>query len=86
MVVIFAMASERSGTKYLAELFKHNIKRCVSKHEPFFFDMFGKPIYWYQQNEIEKIIIVLPEENNLAKIIMKKSTLLTICLWSFLRA
>jgi hypothetical protein len=55
MITIFAMASERSGTKYLAELFKHNIKKCVSKHEPFFFDMFGKSIYWYQQNEIEKI-------------------------------
>jgi hypothetical protein len=55
MVIIFAMASERSGTKYLAELFKYNIKKCVSKHEPFFFDMFGKPIYWYQQNEIQKI-------------------------------
>lgn len=55
MITIFAMASERSGTKYLAELFKYNIKNCVSKHEPFLFDMFGKPIYWYQQNEVEKI-------------------------------
>jgi len=55
MITIFAMAGERSGTKYLAELFKYNIKKCVSKQEPIFLNMFGKPIYWYQQNEIEKI-------------------------------
>lgn len=54
MIKIFVLASGRSGTKYLSGLFKHNIKNCVSKHEPQP-DMFGKPILWYQQGKIEKI-------------------------------
>ena len=54
MIKIFVLASGRSGTKYLSELFKNNTKNCVSRHEPFP-DMFGKPIYWYQQGNIEEI-------------------------------
>jgi hypothetical protein len=54
MIKIFVLASGRSGTKYLAELFEHNIKNCVAKHEPRF-GMFGKTIYWYQEGNIEKI-------------------------------
>jgi len=54
MMKIFVMASGRSGTKYLSELFQHNVGRCVAKHEPYL-SMFGKPIYWYQQGDIERI-------------------------------
>jgi hypothetical protein len=54
MLKIFALANGRSGTKYLSELFKYNVKDCISKHEPFP-DMFGKPIYWYQQGNIKEI-------------------------------
>lgn len=54
MIKIFVLASGRSGTKYLSELFEHNVKNCVAKHEPYL-GMFGKPIYWYQEGNIEKI-------------------------------
>ena len=54
MIKIFALASGRSGTKYLSELFKYNVPNCITKHEPYF-DMFGKPIYWYQAGDSEKI-------------------------------
>ncbi len=54
MMKIFVMASGRSGTKYLSELFQHNVESCVAKHEPYL-GMFGKPIYWYQQGDIDRI-------------------------------
>ncbi len=54
MLKIFVLASGRSGTKYLSDLFKYNIKNCISKHEPLP-NMFGKPIYWRQQEKIDKI-------------------------------
>ena len=54
MKVIFCLTSGRSGTKYLSCIFKKNIANCVSKHEAFP-KMFGKPIYWRQAGEIEKI-------------------------------
>ncbi len=54
MMKIFVMASGRSGTKYLSDLFQHNVERCVAKHEPYL-GMFGKPIYWYQQGDVDRI-------------------------------
>jgi hypothetical protein len=55
MIKIFVLASGRSGTKFLSGLFKYNVKNCVSKHEPVIPDMFGKPTYWYQRGETDKI-------------------------------
>ncbi|MDH7506685.1 MAG: hypothetical protein QHH15_02710 [Candidatus Thermoplasmatota archaeon] len=55
MLKIFVLANGRTGTKYLSKLFKYNVKDCVSKHEPFP-DMFGKPIYWYQQGNTKEIV------------------------------
>ena len=54
MIKIFCLTSGRTGTKYLSYLFKNNIIDCVSKHEPSP-TMFGKPIYWYQSGQKEKI-------------------------------
>ena len=54
MIKIFLLANGRSGTKFLSDLFKYNVKNCISKHEPFP-DMFGKPIYWYQQGNKKEI-------------------------------
>ena len=54
MNTIFVLASGRSGTKFLSDLFKKNVKNCVSKHEPLP-DMFGKPIYWYHTGNIDQI-------------------------------
>lgn len=54
MIKIFVLASGRSGTKFLSDIFRYNIKNCISKHEPLP-DMFGKPIYWYFQGRTEDI-------------------------------
>lgn len=54
MMKIFVLANGRSGTKFLTDLFRHNVKNCICKHEPFP-DMFGRPIYWYTKGEINKI-------------------------------
>jgi len=54
MLKIFVLSSGRSGTKYLSDLFKYNVKSCVSKHEPLP-NMFGRPIYWRQQNKTDLI-------------------------------
>ncbi len=54
MIKIFCLTSGRTGTKYLSYLFKNNIVDCVSKHEPLP-NMFGKPIYWHQTGQKEKI-------------------------------
>jgi len=54
MEKIFVMSSSRSGTFFLSELFKFNVKNCVSKHEPDP-DMFGKPIYWNSIGNKDKI-------------------------------
>jgi hypothetical protein len=51
---IFCLTSGRTGTKYLSYLFKNNIVDCVGKHEPRP-NMFGKPIYWYQTGQNDKI-------------------------------
>lgn len=54
MKKIFVLANARTGTNFLADLFKYNVKSCISKHESFP-DMFGKPIYWYYQGRTDKI-------------------------------
>ena len=54
MKKIFVLASGRSGTKFLSGLFKHNVIKCVSKHEPRP-DMFGRPINWFKNRKLDKI-------------------------------
>ena len=54
MKVIFCLTTARAGTKYLAYLFKNNIKKCNSKHEPLP-SMFGKSIYLYKKGEFDNI-------------------------------
>src|SRR5581483_9177855 len=48
-LVIFTLASARSGTLYLRNLFQNNLKDCVCRHEPFFDwgnpTLFGPAIY-----------------------------------------
>jgi len=54
MIQIFCLTSGRTGTKYLSYLFKNNVVDCVSKHEPLP-NMFGKPVYWFQTDQKNKI-------------------------------
>jgi hypothetical protein len=35
-LVLFTLASGRSGTSYLADFFAKNITQCYSTHEPYF--------------------------------------------------
>jgi hypothetical protein len=48
MRVIFTLASGRSGTRFLSDLFRRNVS-CVCRHEPYLDwgnpSMFGRPIY-----------------------------------------
>lgn len=54
MIIIFTMSEGRSGTKYLSDLFKNNVKNCIALHEPSP-DMFGRPIYWFNNGNYKKI-------------------------------
>lgn len=47
MLTIFALASGRSGTHFLYELFRRNAVDCAAHHEPYVWNpsMFGRPIY-----------------------------------------
>jgi len=54
MIKIFVLASGRSGTKFLSDIFRYNVNNCISRHEPLP-DMFGKPIYWYFMGETKNI-------------------------------
>jgi hypothetical protein len=44
---IFTLASGRSGTHFLYELIRRNVKACAARHETYGFNpsMFGRPIY-----------------------------------------
>jgi len=46
---IFTLSSARAGTLYLSQIFRHNIRDCACRHEPFFDwgnpTMFGRAIY-----------------------------------------
>jgi len=48
-MILFTLTSARSGTLYLRELFRHNVRGCVSRHEPFFDwgnpTLFGRVIF-----------------------------------------
>ncbi|MDX1947968.1 MAG: hypothetical protein SFU86_21395 [Pirellulaceae bacterium] len=47
MLTIFTLASGRSGTHFLYELFRRNAADCAARHEPYVWNpsMFGRPIY-----------------------------------------
>lgn len=63
MLTIFTLASGRSGTSYLAEFFKHNIRDCYSTHEPYLDlrnpTLFGEPIFYNSTLQDEKLDKVL---------------------------
>jgi hypothetical protein len=47
VLTIFCLASGRSGTHFLYQLFRRNAVDCVCRHEPYGWNpsMFGRPIY-----------------------------------------
>jgi len=58
---IFTLSSGRSGTKYIASFFKHNVHDCFSTHEPYLQlnnpTLFGQAIAW---NTRENDSLLLP--------------------------
>ncbi len=68
MKTIFALASGRSGTSYLAHFFKHNVKYCYSTHEPYFTFgnpvLFGKAVAWNTYQEDEKLLPLLQRKKD----------------------
>ena len=62
-LVLFTLASGRSGTSYLADFFAQNITQCYSTHEPYFTfgnpTLFGKPIAWNTLHNDRALLPVL---------------------------
>lgn len=58
-LVIFTLTSARSGTLYLRDLFRNNVRHCVCRHEPFFDwgnpTLFGPAIYDAYAGRIDRI-------------------------------
>jgi hypothetical protein len=57
--ILFTLTSARSGTLYLRELFRHNVRGCVSRHEPFFDwgnpTLFGRVIFDVHAGQTERL-------------------------------
>lgn len=57
--VFFTLASARSGTLYLRDLFRNNVPECASRHEPFFDcgnpTLFGPAIYDAFAGRVDRI-------------------------------
>jgi hypothetical protein len=58
-LTIFTLSSARSGTLYLRNLFRNNVRGCVCRHEPFFDwgnpTMFGPAIYDAHAGRLDRI-------------------------------
>ncbi|HUD46023.1 MAG TPA: hypothetical protein VMR33_04290 [Candidatus Baltobacteraceae bacterium] len=58
-LVIFTLTSARSGTLYLRDLFRNNVRDCVCRHEPFFDwgnpTLFGPAIYDAYAGRLDRI-------------------------------
>ena len=59
MKTVFALASGRSGTRFLSHLLRNNIKNAVCRHEPYFDwgnpSMFGPPIYAHTHGMLDQV-------------------------------
>ncbi len=59
MITVFALASGRSGTRFLCHLLRHNLKGAVCRHEPYFDwgnpSMFGAPIHDHTHGRLDRI-------------------------------
>lgn len=57
--VFFTLTSARSGTRYLCDLFRNNIRDCACRHEPFFDwgnpTLFGPAIYDAHAGRLDRI-------------------------------
>jgi hypothetical protein len=62
-LTLFALASGRSGTSFLADFFGKNVQQCYSTHEPYFIPgnpvLFGRPIDWNTGHNDSALLPVL---------------------------
>ena len=75
MKTIFALASGRSGTSYLANFFKYNVSNCFSTHEPYFVlgnpVLFGAAVAWNTYQEDEKLLQLLQQKKRFISSVKK---------------
>lgn len=59
MKTVFALATGRSGTRFLCHLLRNNVTDAVCRHEPYFDwgnpSMFGRPIYHHTHGNLAPI-------------------------------
>lgn len=59
MTTVFALATGRSGTRFLSHLLRRNVRNAVCRHEPYFDwgnpSMFGRPIYDHTHGNLAAI-------------------------------
>ena len=59
MNTVFTMGSQRSGTRYLSEVFARNVEGCVSRHETYLDhsspSMFGRPIFDHAAGDYDAV-------------------------------
>lgn len=57
--IFFTLTSARSGTRYLCDVFRNNIRNCSCRHEPFFDwgnpTLFGPAIYDAHAKRVDRI-------------------------------
>lgn len=66
MITVFALATGRSGTRFLSHLLRRNLRNAVCRHEPYFDwgnpTMFGKPIEDHTRGRYEAIRKLLAQK------------------------
>ena len=71
MKTIFALATGRSGTRFLSHLLRNNVKHAVCRHEPYFDwgnpSMFGPPIFDHTHGRYEPIQQLLQRKHRFIK-------------------
>ena len=67
MKTVFALATGRSGTRFLSHLLRNNIKNAVCRHEPYFDwgnpSMFGPPIYAHTHGQLQVVRELLTKKS-----------------------
>ena len=68
MRTVFALTSGRSGTRFLCDLFRRNVRGCTACHEPYFQpanpSMFGRPIYDHATGNLSAVRALLQRKAN----------------------
>ena len=67
MKTVFALATGRSGTRFLSHLLRNNIRNAVCRHEPYFDwgnpSMFGPPIHAHTHGDLDQVERLLAKKS-----------------------